>query len=248
MSTEKTVTWSGTVSLPDGDTIGLVVSGPATTPEEGLDIAAYAAGQLIGLSRLSDDDTGARIRRYVAATFGVRAEDLPGAPVETLPIPVEGDEARQQHAAKLKGQLDQLQADHDARVAQRQAAAQPAPTADDLASAITAEKQDAAAAQAEEVLAIESRVAGATERPHPDAKPEQAKAPAPQPAPSAPPTPEASTVATAPDAPQSAPTAPPKMGSGAVCEKCGAEVSDAQKNLSQLFTNKTLCKTCLEAP
>jgi cell pole-organizing protein PopZ len=91
-------------------------------------------------------------------------------------------------------------------------------------------------------------VAGATERPHPDAKPEQAKAPAPQPAPSAPPTPEASTVATAPDAPQSAPTAPPKMGSGAVCEKCGAEVSDAQKNLSQLFTNKTLCKTCLEAP
>ena len=71
---------------------------------------------------------------------------------------------------------------------------------------------------------------------------------APEPAPSAPPAPEASTVATAPDAPQSAPTAPPKMGSGAVCEKCGAEVSDAQKNLSQLFTNKTLCKTCLEAP
>jgi len=255
MSTEKTVTWSGTVSLPDGDTIGLVVSGPATTPEEGLDIAAYAAGQLIGLSRLSDDDTGARIRRYVAATFGVRAEDLPGAPVETLPIPVEGDEARQQHAAKLKGQLDQLQADHDARVAQRQAAAQPAPTADDLASAITAEKQDAAAAQAEEVLAIESRVAGATERPHPDAKPEQAKAPAPAPTPMRGPAPTAAEQAAAavaqcikppaPEDPKPAPAGSPlAQTAGPICEACGAVVTKSQEKLSQLFMSKTLCKKC----
>ncbi len=188
--TEKTVTWSALISLGNGETIGLVVAGAATTPDDGRDIAAYAAGQLLGLAKQADDAAGPLIQGYVRRVFGVGGEDL--------------------------------------------------------SSAITAEKQDAAAAQAEEVLATEKRVAGATERPHPDAKPERAKAPAPQPAPSAPPTPEASTVATAPDAPQSAPTAPPKVGSGAICEKCGEETSLSQAKLSQLFADKTLCKKCLE--
>jgi hypothetical protein len=56
---------------------------------------------------------------------------------------------------------------------------------------------------------------------------------APDPAPSAPPTTEASVS----DAPQS----------GEICENCGAAVSASQAKLSQLFQNKTLCKSCMEA-
>ena len=57
---------------------------------------------------------------------------------------------------------------------------------------------------------------------------------APDPAPSAPPTPEASVSG----APQP----------GEVCANCGAAVSASQAKLSQLFQNKTLCKSCMEAP
>ncbi len=56
---------------------------------------------------------------------------------------------------------------------------------------------------------------------------------APDPAPSAPPTPEAS----ASGAPQS----------GEVCANCGAAVSASQAKLSMLFQSKTLCKSCMEA-
>lgn len=55
-----------------------------------------------------------------------------------------------------------------------------------------------------------------------------------EPAPSAPPTPEASV------------SGAPK--SGAVCVNCGAAVSASQAKLSQLFQSKTLCKSCMEAP
>ena len=56
---------------------------------------------------------------------------------------------------------------------------------------------------------------------------------APDPAPSAPPTPEASV------------SGAPK--SGEVCANCGAAVSASQAKLSQLFQSKTLCKKCMEA-
>ncbi|MFA7121178.1 MAG: hypothetical protein WC277_06830, partial [Bacilli bacterium] len=65
---------------------------------------------------------------------------------------------------------------------------------------------------------------------------------APQPTPSAPPTPEASTVATA----KSAPPVPTTAPDGEVCGICGAPVAKAQANLSQLFMGKTLCKTCMD--
>jgi hypothetical protein len=55
----------------------------------------------------------------------------------------------------------------------------------------------------------------------------------PDPAPSAPPTPEASV------------SGAPK--SGEVCANCGAAVSASQAKLSQLFQSKTLCKSCMEA-
>jgi hypothetical protein len=55
---------------------------------------------------------------------------------------------------------------------------------------------------------------------------------APDPAPSAPPTPEASVSG----APQS----------GEVCANCGAAVSASQAKLSQLFQSKTLCKSCMD--
>ena len=46
-------------------------------------------------------------------------------------------------------------------------------------------------------------------------------------------------------APDPAPSAPQ---SGEVCANCGAAVSASQAKLSQLFMNKTLCKSCMEAP
>jgi len=57
---------------------------------------------------------------------------------------------------------------------------------------------------------------------------------APDPVPAAPPTPEASVSG----APQS----------GVVCVNCGAAVGANQAKLSQIFMNKTLCKSCMEAP
>ena len=154
--------------------------------------ACYAMSEVARMRGECEQEQGEQ--DAVPATPPSAEEQAAAAVAQCIKPPVDVEDiARQQHADKLKADLERLQADHDTRVARWAATA-------------------------------------------------------PDPAPSAPPTPEASTVATAPDAPQSAPTAPPKMGSGAVCEKCGAEVSDAQKNLSQLFTNKTLCKTCLEAP
>ena len=68
---------------------------------------------------------------------------------------------------------------------------------------------------------------------------------APDPVPAAPPTPEASAPAVAASAPPAPKTAPQ---SGEVCANCGAAVSASQAKLSQLFMNKTLCKSCMEAP
>jgi hypothetical protein len=65
---------------------------------------------------------------------------------------------------------------------------------------------------------------------------------APQPTPSAPPTPEASTVATA----KSAPPVPTTAPDGEVCGICGASVTKSQAKLSQLFMSKTLCKPCMD--
>lgn len=68
-------------------------------------------------------------------------------------------------------------------------------------------------------------------------------APAPDPAPSAPPKTEASAPAERLAAPQPAASAP----DGEVCERCGAAVTKSQAKLSQLFMNKTLCKTCMDS-
>ena len=66
---------------------------------------------------------------------------------------------------------------------------------------------------------------------------------APDPAPSAPPKTEASAPAERLAAPQPAASAP----DGEVCERCGAAVTKSQAKLSQLFMNKTLCKTCMDS-
>jgi hypothetical protein len=59
---------------------------------------------------------------------------------------------------------------------------------------------------------------------------------APEPAPSAPPTPEVSAPAAA--------AAPPEGFS--LCAECGEAVPANQAKLSQLFMNKTLCKSCMD--
>ncbi len=59
------------------------------------------------------------------------------------------------------------------------------------------------------------------------------KKPAPEPKPKADPAPAAA--------------ATPADGE-AVCEACGAPITKSQEKLSNLFTNKSLCKKCMEAP
>ena len=215
--TPKEVILGATLPLENGSTVTFSIAGHVEAERDYDDAVVIFGRKLLKYTNSASDADRLTVRQVVASITSTPLDKVPDVGTPTSPAPVIGpaptaaeqvaaavaqcikppvdveDIARQQHADKLKADLERLQADHDTRVARWAATA-------------------------------------------------------PDPAPSAPPTPEASTVATAPDAPQSAPTAPPKMGSGAVCEKCGAEVSDAQKNLSQLFTNKTLCKTCLEAP
>ncbi|QYZ79927.1 hypothetical protein E2N92_11085 [Methanofollis formosanus] len=65
--------------------------------------------------------------------------------------------------------------------------------------------------------------------------PEKPAAPAPEP------TPEK------PTKPAAAPTPKPAPAAGeAVCEECGAPVTKTQKQMSQLFLSKTLCKGCMD--
>lgn len=39
---------------------------------------------------------------------------------------------------------------------------------------------------------------------------------------------------------------PPETSEEYICESCGAAISAAEKKMSQLFTNKTLCKSCMK--
>lgn len=83
--------------------------------------------------------------------------------------------------------------------------------------------------------------------PAPTPAPEKPAAPAPEPVPSTP-TPVAAAPTPAPEKPaEPAPTPKPAPAAGeAVCEECGAPVQKTQKQMSQLFLNKVLCKDCMD--
>ncbi|MDD4255545.1 MAG: hypothetical protein PHP59_09245 [Methanofollis sp.] len=86
------------------------------------------------------------------------------------------------------------------------------------------------------IEAEEAEAPEAVPEPAPGAAPEPAPAPqpvaAPEPEPTAAPAPK-------PEQPQ-APTA------AAACEECGEPVTKTQKQMSNLFLNKTLCKACMD--
>ena len=195
MTSSKSVSWSALINIGNNESLALTVSGEVATPDEARDIFAFACGQLLGVANSADEATAPLIRAYVSrlvrteearpveqdavpATPPSAAEQVAAAVAQCIKPPVDVEDiARQQHADKLKADLERLQADHDTRVARWAATA-------------------------------------------------------PDPAPSAPPTPEASVSG----APQS----------GEVCVNCGAAVSASQAKLSQLFQSKTLCKSCLD--
>ena len=148
MTSTKSVSWSALVNVGNNESLALTVSGEAATPDEARDIFAFACGQLLGVANSADETTAALIRAYVSRLVQIEearpveqdavpatppsAEEQTAAAVAQCikpPVDVE-DIARQQHADKLKADLERLQADHDTRVARWAATApDPAPSA-----------------------------------------------------------------------------------------------------------------------
>ena len=143
MTSTKSVSWSALVNVGNNESLALTVSGEAATPDEARDIFAFACGQLLGVANSADETTAALIRAYVSRLVQIEearpveqdavpatppsAEEQAAAAVAQCikpPVDVE-DIARQQHADKLKADLERLQADHDTRVARWAAAAPP---------------------------------------------------------------------------------------------------------------------------
>jgi hypothetical protein len=75
---------------------------------------------------------------------------------------------------------------------------------------------------------------------------ETAPAPAPAPEPTQVPAPQVESVPEPAVAPAPAPEQPQAPAATAACEECGGPVTKTQKQMSQLFLNKTLCKACMD--
>jgi hypothetical protein len=83
MTGKKSVAWSAIINLGNEESLGLVVTGEAETPDEGQEVALYAAGQLIGMADRADKSTGDMIRAYVRRVFSA----APPAPTTPKPAP-----------------------------------------------------------------------------------------------------------------------------------------------------------------
>ncbi len=215
--TPSEVILGASLPLENGSTITFSVAGHVEAERDYDDAVVIFGRKLLKYTNSASDADRLTVRQVVASITSTPLDKVPDVGTPTPPAPVKGpakatppvaapapvmgpaptaaeqtaaavaqcikppvdveDIARQQHADKLKADLERLQADHDTRVARRAATA-------------------------------------------------------PDPAPSAPPTPEASV------------SGAPK--SGEVCANCGAAVSASQAKLSQLFQGKTLCKSCLD--
>ena len=230
MTSPKTVSWSALVNLGNDESLGLTVTGEATNPDEARDIFAFACGQLLGVANSADAATAALVRAYVSRLV-TEEEAKPAVRDEKEPtVRLEAPPAKEPWIPKItKSSREKAQAERAARTlttAKQDAGPRPTVTLDQVSplperatSPTTAEQAAAAVAQC--------------------IKPPGA----PQPAPSAPPTPEASASAERPAAPPVARTAPAEV----VCEACGAPVTKSQAKLSQLFLSKIACKDCMEA-
>jgi len=148
MTSSKSVSWSALVNIGNNESLALTVSGEAANPDEARDIFAFACGQLLGVANSADEATAPLIRAYVSrlvqteearpveqdavpATPPSAEEQAAAAVAQCIKPPVDVEDiARQQHADKLKADLERLQADHDTRVARWAATApDPAPSA-----------------------------------------------------------------------------------------------------------------------
>ena len=147
MTSSKSVSWSALINIGNNESLALTVSGEAANPDEARDIFAFACGQLLGVANSADEATAPLIRAYVSrlvqteearpveqdavpATPPSAEEQAAAAVAQCIKPPVDVEDiARQQHADKLKADLERLQADHDTRVARWAATApkEPAP-------------------------------------------------------------------------------------------------------------------------
>jgi hypothetical protein len=229
MSGKKSVAWSVSVNLGNNESLGLVVTDEVGDKNGARDVFAFGIGQLLGVAKGADEKT-ARLLQDFVSRFVQEEEANPAVRDGKEPtVRLEAPPAKEPWIPKItKSSREKAQAERAARTlttAKQDAGPRPTVTLDQVSplperatSPTTAEQAAAAVAQC--------------------IKPPGA----PQPAPSAPPTPEASASAERPAAPPVARTAPAEDA----CGICGAPVAKAQANLSQLFMGKTLCKTCMD--
>ncbi len=213
MTGKKSVAWSVSVNLGNNESLGLVVTDEVGDKDEARDVFAFGIGQLLGVAKGADEKT-ARLLQDFVSRFVQEEEAKPAVRDEKEPtVRLEAPPAKEPWIPKITKSSWE-------KAQEEKAAKQDLPVCQPPDKAPTIEEQAAAAVRA----CVKPPVA-------------------PHPAPSAPPTPEASASAERPAAPQPAASAP----DGEVCERCGAAVTKSQAKLSQLFMNKTLCKTCMDS-
>jgi len=149
----KTAIVGGTVNMGNYENFRFEFQGECSSSEDYLNLAAFAAGSLLGQAAGADEQTRTQIRSYVGRRFGLPDEAVPDVRKEASP------------------------------------AAEPAPASP----------------------------------PRPTTPAPKAAAPAP--------------------APQK-PAAPAKKPAY-VCEDCGKDITATEQQMSTLFVNKALCRTCL---
>ena len=211
--TPKEVILGATVPLENGGAITFSIAGKIETERDCDDAVVIFSRKLLKYTNSATDDDRLTVRQVVASITSTPLDKVPDVGTPTHPAPVK-------EPVKVTPPA-------------------PAPEKEPWAPTITKSSYDAMqtakqdAAPATSPTIAEQTAAAVAQCIKPPAT-------APEPAPSAPPTPEASVPAERPAAPQPATSAP----DGEVCERCGAPVTKSQAKLSQLFMSKTLCKKC----
>jgi hypothetical protein len=203
--TPSEVILGASLPLENGSTITFSVAGHVEAERDYDDAVVIFGRKLLKYTNSASDTDRLTVRQVVASITSTPLDKVPDVGTPTPPAPVK-------EPVKV-------------------APPAPAPEKEPWAPTITGSSYDAMqTAKQDTVPATPPTMAEQTAA----AVAQCIKPPAtaPDPAPSAPPTPEASVSG----APQS----------GEVCANCGAAVSASQAKLSQLFQSKTLCKSCMD--
>jgi len=83
----RRVTIGGTINLENFENFRYEFEGVVTTVDDYVSLAGFAAGCLLNQATNADTVVRERIRTHIVRTFGIREEDLPGAPAGDVTKP-----------------------------------------------------------------------------------------------------------------------------------------------------------------